>query len=150
MLPLFQRCPRWCQAQRDVRLGIISAEGEDACPLRGLFGHDVSGFQVGHRREWQSEKGDAMPRVIVTAEVENVEKWEKGFRTHGDLFRQMGVSRMEFATGPGNRIAVCGETNNLDAYMKIYNSPTTAEAMASDGVKRETVQAFVLDKELKV
>jgi hypothetical protein len=91
-----------------------------------------------------------MPRVIVTAEVENVEKWEKGFRTHGDLFRQMGVSRMEFATGPGNRIAVCGETNNLDAYMKIYNSPTTAEAMASDGVKRETVQAFVLDKELKV
>jgi hypothetical protein len=89
-----------------------------------------------------------MPRVIVTAEVENTEKWEKSFRTHGDLFRQMGVSRMEFATGPGNRVAVCGETANLDAYMKIFNSPATAEAMASDGVKRETVQTFVLDKEV--
>ena len=89
-----------------------------------------------------------MPRVVVTAEVENLEKWEQGFRTHGDLFRQMGISRMEFATGPGNRIAVAGETNNLDAYMKIYNSPATAEAMAFDGIKRETVQMFVLDKEL--
>jgi len=57
---------------------------------------------------------------------------------------------MEFATGPGNRIAVSGETNNLDAYMKVFNSPATAEAMAFDGVKRETVQMFVLDKELKM
>jgi hypothetical protein len=43
---------------------------------------------------------------------------------------------------------VCGDTTNLDAYMKIFNSPATAEAMASDGVKRETVQTFVLDKEV--
>jgi len=79
-----------------------------------------------------------------------MDTFEKAFRTHGDLFRQMGIARMEFATGPGNRIAVSGETNNLDAYMKIYNSPATAEAMAFDGVKRETVQMFVLDKELKM
>src|SRR4026208_527890 len=93
-------------------------------------------------------KEGKMPRVVVTAEVENLEKWEKSFRTHGDLFRQMGVSRMEFATGPGKRVAVCGDTANLDAYMKIFNSPATAEAMASDGVKRETVETFVLDKEV--
>jgi hypothetical protein len=60
-----------------------------------------------------------MPQVLVIAEVENLEEWERGFRTHSDLFRQMGVSRMEFGTGPGNRIAVAGDTNNLDAYMKI-------------------------------
>jgi hypothetical protein len=91
-----------------------------------------------------------MPRVVVTAQVEDLEKWEKGFRTHGDLFRQMGVSRMEFATSEGNRIAVSGETSDLDAYMKVFDSPATAEAMAFDGVKRETVQMFVLDKELKL
>ena len=91
-----------------------------------------------------------MPTVVVTAEVENLEKWEKGFRTHGDLFRQMGLSRMDFATGPGNRIAVAGDTNNLDAYMKVFDSPATADAMASDGVKRETVQVFVLNKEVTV
>ena len=54
------------------------------------------------------------------------------------------------ATVTGNRVAVCGETTDLDAYMKIFNSPATADAMAIDGVKRETVQIFVLDKSLDV
>jgi hypothetical protein len=91
-----------------------------------------------------------MPRVLITAEVENLEKWEKGFRTHGDLFREMGVSTMEFGTSEGNRVAVCGDTTSLDAYMKVFKSQATAEAMAGDGVKRETVKMFVLDKEVKV
>lgn len=91
-----------------------------------------------------------MPRVLITAEVENLEAWEKGFRSHTDLFKQMAVSTMEYATVAGNRVAVCGETKDLDAYMKIFNSPSTAEAMAHDGVKRETVQVFVLDKELPI
>jgi hypothetical protein len=34
--------------------------------------------------------------------------------------------------------------------MKMLDSPAMAEAMAFDGVKRETVKVFVLDKELKV
>jgi hypothetical protein len=34
--------------------------------------------------------------------------------------------------------------------MKIIDSPSTAEAMAFDGVKRETVKVFVLDKEFRV
>jgi hypothetical protein len=63
--------------------------------------------------------GDEMPRVIVAAEVNNLEAWEKSFRTHGDLFKQMGVATMEYATGQGNRVAVCGETNDLDAYVKV-------------------------------
>ena len=50
----------------------------------------------------------------------------------------------------GNRVAVCGDTTSLDAYMKVFNSSATAEAMAVDGVKRETVKMFVLDKEVKV
>jgi hypothetical protein len=26
-----------------------------------------------------------MPRVVVTGQVEDLVKWEEGFRTHGDL-----------------------------------------------------------------
>ena len=91
-----------------------------------------------------------MPKVVVFAEVEDLKKWEVGFRTHGDLFRQMAVSRMEYATGGGNQIAVFGETNDVGAYMKVFNSPATAEAMAADGVKRDTVKMFVLDKEFVI
>jgi hypothetical protein len=28
-----------------------------------------------------------MPRVIITAQVEDAANWEQGFRTHGELFR---------------------------------------------------------------
>ena len=90
-----------------------------------------------------------MPRVIVLADVNDGAAWEKTFRTHGDLFKQMGVSTMEYAID-GNRVAVCGETSDLEAYMKIMNSPATAEAMAADGVKRETVRTLVLDKAVHV
>jgi hypothetical protein len=57
---------------------------------------------------------------------------------------------MEFSTSDGNQVAVCGDTSNLDQYMKVFNSPATAEAMAFDGIKRETVKVFVLDKELNL
>ena len=89
-----------------------------------------------------------MPRVLITAEVENLEKWEQGFRTHGDLFKQMAVTNMEYGMADGNQVAVCGDTSDLNAYMKVYNSPATASAMANDGVKRETVRLIVLDKAL--
>jgi hypothetical protein len=91
-----------------------------------------------------------MPRFVLTAEVEDLDRWEKGFRTHGDLFREMAIGKMEFATSEGNRIVVSGETTDLDAYMKVFHSQATADAMAGDGIKRETVKTFVLDKELNL
>ncbi len=92
-----------------------------------------------------------MPKVVITAEVEDLVKWEKGFRTHGNIFKSQTVTKpIDFATIAGNQVAVCAEADDLATFMKIMNSPVVAEAMASDGVKRETVQIFVLDKELKV
>ncbi len=34
-----------------------------------------------------------MPKVIVTAQVEDPVKWEKNFRTHGSLFRSQTVNK---------------------------------------------------------
>jgi hypothetical protein len=42
------------------------------------------------------------------------------------------------------------EPVDLSAYKKAIESPATAQAMAFDGVKRETVKMFVLDKEVVV
>jgi hypothetical protein len=88
-----------------------------------------------------------MPRVIVTAEVEDKAKWEEGFLTHGELFREQTVSAVQYGTTDANEVAVCFTVSDLDTYQQVFNSPSTAEAMAYDGIKRETVKVFVLDKE---
>ena len=91
-----------------------------------------------------------MARVIVTGEVEDIAKWEEGFRTHGDLFRSQTVTKINFGVAEDNNVAVCFEMGDLDTYMKILESPATAEAMEFDGVKRDTVKIFVLDKEFNL
>ncbi len=88
-----------------------------------------------------------MTKIVVTAQVEDSVKWEEGFRTHGDLFRSQTVSRVDFATTDENEVAVCLEPEDFDKFMEIFESPATEEAMAADGVKRETVKVYVLDKE---
>lgn len=89
-----------------------------------------------------------MHKIIAIGEVEDLLKWEQGFQTHGALFkRQTVASPIHFATeGDGNQVAVLFEASDLDEYLKGLDSPDTAEAMAYDGVKRDTVKFFVLDK----
>ncbi len=90
-----------------------------------------------------------MTKVIITAEVEDSAKWEAGFRSHADLFRTMSLKKaIQFSTNDSNEVAICGEPDDLSLYLKILDSQETADAMAYDGVKRETVKIFVLDKEL--
>jgi hypothetical protein len=92
-----------------------------------------------------------MTKVIITAEVEDAAKWEKGFRSHADLFRSMTISNsIELTTNDKNEACLCAEPDDLDKYLEILNSPLTAEAMAFDGVKPDTVKVFVLDREMKV
>ncbi|MBS0341312.1 MAG: hypothetical protein JSS56_12360 [Proteobacteria bacterium] len=92
-----------------------------------------------------------MAKVVITAQVENLEAWEKGFRTHGDLFRSQTVTKpISFATNPDKQVAVSFEPEDLGKFMKVLESPATAEAMAFDGVRKETVKVYVLDKEFKV
>ena len=91
-----------------------------------------------------------MTKVVITAQVEEPMKWEKGFRTHGALFRSQTVSKpINFAITNGNQVAICAEPDDLATFMKILDSPATADAMAFDGVKKDTVKVYVLDKEFK-
>jgi len=91
-----------------------------------------------------------MPKVIVTAEVEDGASWEQKFRTHADLFRDQTVSEpVEFAVD-GNDVTIQFEPADLDKWQEILDSDRTAQAMAHDGVKRDTVKIVVLDKKLEV
>jgi hypothetical protein len=91
-----------------------------------------------------------MPKVVVTCRVKDPVKWEASFRTHGSLFRTYNLRAPVQFSITGNEVAICTEPADLGAYKKAMDSPETAQAMTFDGVERETVKIFVLDKELKV
>jgi hypothetical protein len=90
-----------------------------------------------------------MARVIITAKVENAAKWEKGFRTHGKLLKSMTSTATFFTISKDNELTLYAEPADLDKYMEVLDSPATKEAMAYDGVNRDTVKVSVLDKEFR-
>jgi hypothetical protein len=89
-----------------------------------------------------------MVRILVTAQVEDSKEWEAGFRTHRDLFKSMTATAVHYALMDGNQIAVCMDATDQAKYYQVLESKATVDAMTSDGVKRDTVKAFVLDKKL--
>lgn len=87
-----------------------------------------------------------MAKIVIVAQVEDPVKWEKGFRTHGDLFKSQTITKPVGIGIEGNQVAVCFEPEDLAVCLKGFESEATAEAMKFDGVLRETVKIFVLDK----
>ena len=92
-----------------------------------------------------------MAKILVIAKCKNQGQWEAGFRTHADFFRTAyGISKpISYGTGEDNYVATCFE-GDVATFMSAISLPETAEAMEGDGLFRDTVQVFVLDKELVV
>ena len=88
-----------------------------------------------------------MAKIIITAKVEDAAKWEEGFRTHGDLLRSMTSTVSYFTISADNELTIYADVDDVDKYFEVLDSPATEEAMASDGVLRDTVKVSVLDKE---
>lgn len=93
-----------------------------------------------------------MARVVMVGEVENAAQWEERFRSHRDLFSTiygaMGMNAIHFTTTDENRFVLYSEPPNLEAWLATLDSDEIKAAMAKDGVKRETVQVHVLEKDL--
>lgn len=93
-----------------------------------------------------------MAHMVAMIEVDDAASWEAKFRTHGDLFRSQGIiSPYRFAVNEEeNQVTLYAEVRDLDTFWQVMESPATAEAMANDGVDRETVKVIVLDKALEL
>jgi len=87
-----------------------------------------------------------MTQVILTADVDDGAAWEAAYRTHGDLFRDAGIGTVHFTVGADNHVVMCTDVDDVDAYMDFVRSETTQEAMQGDGVRRDSVRVFVLEK----
>lgn len=88
---------------------------------------------------------DELMLIAVRAEVEDVEVWRQGFKTHGELFKRQGVSIAYMGSTQGNTVISVFETNDVDEFIRIFNDPATVEAMANDKITGG-VELFVLDE----
>ena len=91
-----------------------------------------------------------MSRIIITAQVEDSANWENGFRSHVGLFNDYTATAIHFAATDDNEVAILWEVANQDRFLELLDAPETAEAMAQDGIIRETVKVYVLDKEFNL
>ena len=93
-----------------------------------------------------------MTKIVITAQVEEVESWEEGYRKHAPMLRNfLGVTKpIHFSTNKEmNEICLCSEPDDLEKYLQLVQSPEVAEAMKKNGVKGETVRLYILDKVLE-
>ena len=87
-----------------------------------------------------------MPLVVLTAKVKDGAAWEKGFRTHGDLFKAAGLGTINYKVSD-DAVVMVTDVPDVDAYMEFMQSDSTRKAMKGDGVKRKSVKLHVIDKE---
>ena len=87
--------------------------------------------------------------IAVRAEVESVDHWREKFRTHVDLFKSQGVSLANMGAANDKTVIAVFETNDVDEFVRIFNDPSTAEAMSEDKITGG-VEMFILDEAFKL
>ena len=87
--------------------------------------------------------------IAVRAEVESVDHWREKFKTHDDLFKSQGVSLAHMGTANDKTVIAVFETNDVDEFVRIFNDPSTAEAMSEDKITGG-VEMFILDETLEL
>ena len=83
--------------------------------------------------------------IAVRAEVESVDHWREQFKTHNELFQSQVVTLANMGAAEDNKVIAVFETNNPDEFLRIFNDPSTAEAMANDKITGG-VELFILDE----
>ena len=91
-----------------------------------------------------------MPLVGVRAKVENSDKWKEEFKTHGELFKNQGVSIAWMGITNNNSVLAIFETDDLDKFNKVFNSEETARAMSNDGIEEDSVEKFEITEQLVI
>ena len=92
-----------------------------------------------------------MPRIVAMIQVEDLPEWEKNFRTHGDLFRRQTIQGHYdyIMIKEGNRVVLSADVDDIETFFEVLKTPDASDAIDLDGVKRDTIRFYVLDKTFK-
>jgi hypothetical protein len=89
-----------------------------------------------------------MTGIVTTAHVKDAATWEKKFQTHADLFKRNRISAVHYTITGNNDIVMYSEADNIAAYRNFVQSPDVVRAMEEDGVDRNTLKFYELEKDL--
>jgi hypothetical protein len=89
-----------------------------------------------------------MTGVVMTAHVKDAARWEKGFRGHADLLKRSGMSNIHYTIADNNDVVIYFETDDIEAFRSSVQSPEIIRGMEEDGVVRDTVKAYSLEKDV--
>jgi hypothetical protein len=89
-----------------------------------------------------------MPAIVLTAHVKDAARWEKGFRTHGDLFKRNRISAIHYTITDNNDVVMYSEADDMATYRSFVQSPDVVRAMEEDGVDRSTLKLYELERDL--
>jgi hypothetical protein len=89
-------------------------------------------------------------KVVVVAKVAEPAAWEAKYRSHAELFKNNNLRNIHYSVNDAGEIATYVESDDVDATLKFIRSDEIARVMAADGVIRDTVRVFVVDKELQL
>ena len=89
-----------------------------------------------------------MPRIVFMIEVDDLTEWEQKFRTHGDLFRRQTIDgHYEYTMiEDGKRVVLSADVRDIDTFFDVLETPAADAAKDLDGVNRDRIEVFVLDK----
>jgi hypothetical protein len=87
-----------------------------------------------------------MTGIVLTAHVKDAARWEKGFRAHADLLKRGGMSNIHYSISDNNDVCVYFETDDVEASESFAQSPENIRGMEEDGVERDTLKSYRLEK----
>lgn len=87
-------------------------------------------------------------RIVVTLQVEDVGEWERVFLGHYDFSKSQTATATHFTTTDRNDVIFYLEVEELDSFYQTLRSQEMMEAIATSGVRQETISVYVLDREL--
>jgi hypothetical protein len=95
-----------------------------------------------------------MAKIVTIAEVEDRAKWEASFASRSGFFSEMGKSiglqsPVFFGSNDDNRVVVIEDVTDPQKALDALRDPETAEAMKRDGVRIDSVQNFIADRQVE-
>ena len=88
--------------------------------------------------------GKPMTTVIAVHEVENGERWAKGFKADAENLAKMGVTTRTFRDPQNpNLISVMAEAPDMKAFQVRMQSDEARKVFSEAGVKLETLRMLI-------